>query len=830
MFRKILLSLLLLISALHFSFAQGLRFKGGEHPINERTSLLIPKTGSIPCQDSLSISFDLMIFPEEQYGYLLRMRNKSGKEGPTIDFFYGRMFDQSEFEIIWTGRRFISSLHIPIKELDLLGRWTKVRVKFDFTRDTVSMSVGNKFKTSGYMNMSYISKPEFIFGKNESLIDVPSFAMKNLRIEGGGREIVFPLDQDSGENARSSRRIISGKVSNPVWLMSETIHWKKIKTFSSNKFQCVGYDSDKSEVYLFDRDSIRFINIKDNSFRANSFIARCPIGIFLGSNFYEPRTKKIYAYEVYYDFPLKGNIPSVARLDSADRFWRPISYDTRNMQMHHHNTFVDTARRRFIIYGGFGNRRYNGDFYEFDLNKEEWNRWTKLKGDAIWPRYFSSMGYSEKKNKLYIFGGKGNEFGEQIVGGSYMYDLNEVSVDSLTVTKKWEIPWEGKDCVAARNMVIVEDGFFYVLCYPESCTESEIKLYRFSIEDGSYKILADPIPIYSDKITTNANLYYDSSLARFVATVEESTDDVNSKTTVYTLSYPPQVFVPHNRAIGLCLLIAVSVLILLVLSVTGFIWLLRRRRLRAKIPSNITPILDKPNSILLFGDFTVLDENGNDISDRFTKKLRDFFLVVLKHLEEGGVSSRKISCMLWPDKEEYKAKNVRGVTANALRKQLENLNGICLVFKDKKFDFELTGDLYCDYLEFFNILNSRKPDMDNFIGIVSRGKFLSGVTEPVFDKMKADVEVWIEQIMEAEIKRRYELKQFKNVITCADIIFSIDPLSEIALSYTIKSLIALDKGEEAILKYHAFVTRYRKDYGEDFFKPYESFAEAEIFD
>ena len=747
-----------------------------------------------------------------------------------IDFFYGRMFDQSEFEIIWTGRRFISSLHVPIKELDPLRRWTKVRIKFDLKRDTVSMIVGNKFKTSGYMDMSGISKPEIVFGKNESLIDVPSFAMKNLRIEGGGREIVFPLDEDSGESARSSRRIISGKVSNPVWLMNETIHWKKLETFSSNKFQCVGYDFDKREVYLFDRDSIRFISIKDKSFRANSFIERCPVGIFLGSNFYEPRTKKIYAYEVYYDFPLKGNLPSVARLDSAGRFWRPISYDTRNMQMHHHNTFLDTLRGRFIIYGGFGNRRYNGDFYEFDLKKEEWNRWPRLKGDAVWPRYFSSMGYDEKNDKLYIFGGKGNEFGEQIVGGSYMYDLNEVSLDSLTVRKKWEIPWEGKDCVAARNMVIAEEGFFYVLCYPESCSESEIKLYRFSIEDGSYETLADPIPIYSDKITTNANLYYDSSLAKFIATVEESTDDIDSKTTVYTLSYPPQVFVPHNKAMGLYVVIVVSGLILLILAVTACFWLIRRRRLRAKIPSNITPISDRPNSILLFGEFTVLDRSGNDISDRFTTRLRDFFLVVLKHMEERGVSSKKISGILWPDKEEYKAKNVRGVTANALRKQLEGLDGISLVFKDRKFDFELTADFYCDYLEFFNILNSRKPDMDNFIGIVSRGKFLGGITEPAFDKMKADVEVWIEQIMEAEIKRRYELKQFKNVITCADIILSIDPLSETALSYTIKALIALDKGEEAILKYRAFVSRYRKDYGEGFFKSYDSFVETEIFD
>lgn len=828
MFRKICFTLILIFSAVPICAAQGLRFNGGERPINDRTSLAVPKKGGLPFQDSLSISFDLMVFPEEQYGYLFRLRNSSGKKEPTIDFFYGHMYDKSEFEIIWTGRRFISSMHIPIGELDPLRRWTRVSVKFDLIRDSVYMRVGDKFKTSGYMEMSGISKPELVFGRCESLIDVPSFAMKNLRIEGGGKEIFFPLDEDSGDIARSSKKMVSGKVTNPVWLMRESISWNKRGTFSSGKFQCVGYDSYKKEVYLFDRDSIRFLNITENSFGAKPFFEKCPVGIFLGSNFYEPKTKTIYAYELYYDFPLRGNQPSIGRLNSSALTWRPVSYETMNMQMHHHNSFVDTLRNRFIIYGGFGNRKYNGDFYEFDLGKEEWKRWPRLKGDTVWPRYFSAMGYDGKNHKLYIFGGKGNESGDQLVGGNYMYNLNEVDIDSLTVKRLWEIPWQGRDCVVARNMVIAEDGFFYALCYPESCTESEILLYRFSIKDGSYKVLADPIPIYSDKITTNANLYYDSSLAKFIATIEESTNDVNSKTTVYTLSYPPQAFVTHRKA-WIPYIISASVLIFIAAFLIIILRFIKMSRLRAKIPANISPVQDKPNSILLFGDFTVLDRNGNDVSSKFTKKLRDFLLIILKHIDERGVSSKKISGMLWPDKEEDKAKNIRGVTANALRKQLMLLNGVCLVFQDRKFCLEISREFYCDYLEFFKILNSRNPDLDKFISIVSRGKFLAGEQEPVFDKMKADVEAWIEQIMQAEIKRRYDLKQFKNVITCADIIFSIDPLSETALSYTIKSLIALDKGEEAILKYRYFVTKYQKDYGEEFFKSYESLSDADSF-
>ncbi len=74
---------------------------------------------------------------------------------------------------------------------------------------------------------------------------------------------------------------------------------------------------------------------------------------------------------------------------------------------------------------------------------------------------------------------------------------------------------------------------------PEHFTESLLKLYRFSLKDGSYEILGDSIPIFSDKITTNANLHYDSTLNSLSAVVQEFDDDISSDLKVYSLSFPP---------------------------------------------------------------------------------------------------------------------------------------------------------------------------------------------------------------------------------------------------------------------------------------------------
>lgn len=66
-----------------------------------------------------------------------------------------------------------------------------------------------------------------------------------------------------------------------------------------------------------------------------------------------------------------------------------------------------------------------------------------------------------------------------------------------------------------------------------------MRLYRFLIKDGSCQILGDSIPIYSDKITTNARLYYNERLSRLFVTVQETRDDVSSKFSVYSLLFPP---------------------------------------------------------------------------------------------------------------------------------------------------------------------------------------------------------------------------------------------------------------------------------------------------
>lgn len=149
------------------------------------------------------------------------------------------------------------------------------------------------------------------------------------------------------------------------------------------------------------------------------------------------------------------------------------------MQLHHHGAWFDAEKGQYTLFGGFGNMRYSKSFYAYDLNTHEWSVLDGFGGDSLCPRYFSSVGYSRSHDAVYIFGGMGNESGEQVVGRYYFYDLHRVDLATRRIRKLWELPWEGDNVVPVRSMVIPDPSAFYTLCYPEIYSDSYLRLYRF---------------------------------------------------------------------------------------------------------------------------------------------------------------------------------------------------------------------------------------------------------------------------------------------------------------------------------------------------------------
>jgi two-component SAPR family response regulator len=467
---------------------------------------------------------------------------------------------------------------------------------------------------------------------------------------------------------------------------------------------------------------------------------------------------------------------------------------------------------------------YSNTFYSYYLDQHQWKSLTDFEGDNITPRYFSSIGYLKKNNSVYIFGGMGNESGDQIVGRRYYYDLYKVDLNTKSITKLWEIPWDNENVVPVRGMVILNDSCFYTLCYPEHFTESFLKLYRFSLKDGNYEILGDSIPIYSDKISTNANLYYDNG--HLYAVIQESADDITSNLKIYSLLFPPVTAkelknFPNGQKSDLFIL---TIILLSFFIAVGIGYLLIKKLKPGAVKDNINAKKlhqtdfkkkTKPNSIYLFGDFTVRDRNNKDITYLFSSKLKQIFCLILQHSTEDGITSQRLSDLLWPGKPSSKVKNSRGVTLNNLRKILDEIDGIEVIYEQGYFKIVQTEDFYCDYSRCMEIISSGDitKHREELVKILSRGTFLKNSDDPLFDSFKEATEQQLEPILLVEMDKSFGTKSYLVTIALAEAIFNIDPLNETALSFLIKAMQKLKRDEEARIKFQTFVIEYKKIMG-----------------
>lgn len=810
------------------TFAHGLKFYSTDNPIDKRTSYNVFAYKQPDFKDYFDVEFKMALYPSVEIGYVVRVKNEGGTK--IFNLFFDVREDDVVFRLNQEGKNVLISM--PVNRVELTkDHWFDVKISFDLKKDAIVLQIYDRAMKCENLDLPQEFRPEIVFGKSDHIIDVPAIAIDQLKVKGDvTKTYAFALNESEGEDVHDKDGVLYGKVENPIWLINEAYHWRKEFRFASETEAGVNYNVSRNEIYYFNRDSIYIYNTKSEEVSAKAFATRCPVKLTLARNFIDDAQDKLYVYEVYHEMPETG--PTIASLDLTTLNWNVESYQQLSMQLHHHDSYYDPEQNLYTIFGGFGNMYYSNKFYTLNTLDKRWMPLDSLTGDKICPRYFSTIGYLKSNRSVYVFGGMGNESGEQIVGRRYFYDLYKIDLDKKVVEKLWEIPDEATNTTPGRGMVILNDSCFYTLRYPESVSNSFLKLYGFSVKDGAYQILGDSIPILSDKISTNAHLYYNEHQSKLYVTVQESKDDVSSSLTVYSLSYPP---VTLDEYIGgqneTSWFTTVWFILIIVLICCIVILVLINKVVRKSNDKNVDLHIELPtfkakkvyesnraNSIFLFGDFAVFSRDSRDITYMFTSRLKRMFCLILQHSDGEGISSRWLSDLIWPDKPKDKVKNSRGVAINQLRKILNELNGIELIYEKGCFKIATTGDVYCDYLKCMEIMsaNSIDDNQDEFLNIISRGKFIKLFDEPLFDRFKQNVEYKLEVAILQQMKETFEAGEYEKAINFAKAEFDIDPLNEIALSYSIRSHFILKRENAAITTYQIFIAEYKKTTGEDY--------------
>lgn len=827
------LSLLLLVFSFHTVLGYGLGFYDSSYPIDERTAYDVYADESPVFRGRFTMNFNLAIMPVVENGYIFRIKTDRKTDKPVYNLFFNVDANRNyRFRFNQEGKAVLISLHVK-KELLVRDHWFNVGVEINMDDSEIALSVGGKRMSCHVEALPSEIQPQITFGRSDYFIDVPSMAIDNLRI-GGDFPMVVPFNENAGNSVGNSAGERVGAVENPIWLVNSAYRWQYEAQMASSSRAGSTYDMSRHQFYYFNKDTLNIFNPAMKSLTEVAFIDKCPVHLFLANSFVLPGDDRMYVYEVYPEDHAPG--PMVASVDLEYLDWREEAGNPLEMQLHHHDFIINEEQDGILFFGGFGNQYFSNAFYSYVAGGDGFCIIDSLAGDVISPRYFAAMGHNPGSEFAYIFGGMGNDSGEQIVGRRYFYDLHRINLFNGEVKKIWELPGPADNTVPARGMAIVDDDYFFVLRYPESKSSSFLKLYRFSLHDGSYTVLGDSIPIRSDKITTNAHLWFDRSDGKFYVSVQETDDDISSTLKIYSLSYPAvneATFKMLNRQSLKSWVWLVVIIVVLLGSVLAFVHLrIRKRRKRQVVEARAVPVPasskveHRRNSIYLFGNFEAVNAAGREIGYLFTSRLSTILFLILQYNDADGISSSLLGSLVWPDKPKDKVKNSRGVAINNLRNILSDFKDVSIRNVDGRFLLETGQSFYCDFLRVIQLISNEELLQQNrleFLDIVGRGKFLRDFEAPVVDEFKRIVESRLENSILRLIDSTFETGYYRECVRLVNAEFNIDPLNEHACRCGMKSMLFLGEEKSARRFYRRYAEEYLKSSGEKIPMSFEGF-------
>lgn len=845
MIRRRLCLLFLLTGMTLFAYSQGLLFQANDKEIKERTSLQIFQEGEIPCfTKNFQLSFELSIRDFDTFGYVFLLKEDQGKTKYSFTYTY-LDGENSTFKFNTDGKENHYSLNL--RNDALAYQWIPVSFAFDLQQDVLTIRIGDNEKKITSLGLKDTFCPHLFFGRYDYILDMPTFAIRNLKLEGDrSHSYTFPLNENEGEEVHTSTGKVLGTVVNPVWLINGSYHWEKLFEYSFQTPSGITFEPDSQRLIIFSQDSLLTYNLLKRQPQKYSYSNKLPVKLQLATHFMNTTDGKLYVYEL-------NNLPlgdaTVAALDLNNQEWKQTGVAALPVQLHHHDGFWDETTGKYLVFGGFGNKRFNNTFLEYDIEGDRWDT-LSYSGDRIIPRYFSGMAVNKNWEHIYVFGGMGNESGEQSVGRNYLHDLYLLDRKQQSVRRLWQNASDHR-LVVARDMILTPDEkYIYALCYPEYLSDTYLQLYRLTVDDGTMKALGDSIPMRSEEIMTNANLYYNSLTHEYYCTTTEFDKKGHTVIRTYVLSAPP-VSLDEIRSYGsrssleirwLWIMAGIGVLLL-----AGGVLFVRKKRGKQRnavlesssvlmsppvgrepdksvqgketlAKEDFESSLVRPNAVYLFGPFTVIDRNGRDITHLFSSRLRQVFIYILLHSTHNGVLSASLNEVFWPDKPDDKVKNLKGVTINQIRKNLAELDGVELVHDKGYFRLVFT-DCYCDYFRFRTLKYAE--EVENELGILlMRGKFLDGMDAGMMDHFKQKVEEFLSSFLPLEIERLYQQHKYDAVIRFCNVLFRVDPVNELALAYGMHALNHTGSSQEAILQYSLFVREYRQMMNEEYSTSY----------
>lgn len=844
--RKIILLYCLILHIIPCVIAQdveyGLKFRSYEVEKEKRTGLNLTPDAPLSLPENYHLSFNLKIDSAALYpfGYVFRIINKNGQH---IDFLLNEKKNTGEpkFLMAHSSGEILSEV---FKDAGIsYSKWIYIDIHIGTKTNTLTARIGDKSYTKQIESLNEFRHVSIIFGKNNyqgfQVTDIPAISLKNIEITNENKKTLYQwiLNKYTSNGVYDEIKHHKAVSENPNWIINQHIFWQMQTSFTTKLRPMINYNPDNNEIAVYDQTYFYKYSLKSNTINRKKVNNSVPYTVQSNNLIYNPVIRKY----VSYTFELEQE-KDVLLYDTLKNRWNIIPNIKLPPDFWHHNRFISNKDNSLYLFGGYGHHKYKNDLRIYDFETRTWRK-NKLAGDNPQPRYLSGLGKLDD-NHFLIFGGYGNQTGNQELSPQYFYDLYEVDAQTLQSKKLWTLQPPANNFVVANSIVVdIANRSFYALSHPLQQFHTKMTLLRFSIDKPEYEVLGDSILVNFEDNKSYADLYLDKQKNRLIAVTSGpgSIGDTLNTVSIYTLSFPPasreELYQEENAESGYLLFIIGGFLVaILLICIVMLIYTHYNRKKPEYAEGNdllqeyndmaVKPISKKKRnkSISLFGGFCVIDKDGNDITKEFSPMLKQLFILILLHTFKGGkgISSVKLKDTLWFDKTEESAKNNRGVSFNKLRIIFDLVGQINIKSNNSYWTVEFGDDVYCDYSQALYLIDklSKNKEIDTndivkLLSIVS-GELLPSLQVEWVDPFKADFSNALVDLL-LDLSKKTEIRLNPQIsINLADTIFIHDSLNEDALRLKCSLLVKMGRNRLAQKAYAAFIKEYNMLFGTEF--------------
>lgn len=805
----------------------GLTFLAHSTNQDQRTNLDLTSTASLSFpEEGFSVGFDIKLRNElYTYGYVVRV---IADDSSCFDFISYLLY--SRFNMVLTDKdRVVKNTEIVDSVKIVADKW--IHVDLLFTREGIHI-VADGIKAEIAHSLDSFKDIKIYFGGSKHprffSTDVPPMTIRNITLADSHGKALYQWDLAAHDKDETFDNIKNRKafVRNGVWEIDKHTKWAAMSSLIvQGPNPQVAYDDAGGLFFIVGESQLFIYDVKSNhidsiTYKGHSFIGASSQVI------YDAKRNRLLSYT--------PDLKDLNIYDFSRQSWTldtPVVIDTRQ----HHNRIINRKRDELIVFGGYGNHRYNSQLNRIKLEKPE--GWTTTSLDScIYPRYLSAMG-QESDDELLIMGGYGNQSGKQEESPGNFYDLYRLDLQTGKCNKLWEFVNDREHFTFGNSMIVdTLSNSVYALTYNNDRYNTLIYLSRFDIRTKQpvQEVMSDSITYNFLDIHSYCDMFLHKETSSIYAVVLQEKEPGESKVEFYKLAFPPlskEDILPHQTTgTTLLVLIAAGVFVFICL-LGGALWLLRKKKKDTGVIATLADESEenpvklevkerKFSSVLLLGGFQVFDKQGCNITGDFTPTLKQLFLFLLLNSvkNEKGTTSQCLDETFWFDMSKSSASNNRNVNIRKLRLIIDKIGDISIHNKNGYWYLHLGKEIVCDYQEVMKLLNQVKAKnaitdkkvINEIISLASAGALLPNVSAEWIDEYKSAYYVLLTEILLSMVNHPDIQADSRLLLRISDVILLVDNIDEDAIRTKCKVLYQM--GQKGLSKqcFDKFCVEYER--------------------